>query len=203
MEGAQQVNGTRVVTGQVVAADVRGLRQISDDVKNRLGAPSAVVLAAALGWQGRSRRQPAPRGLAEGRGRGDRARGLGRARWRRGWWRDDGPGRRRQPRGHPRRPRKGARDPRPAPRRTRSKSCRHADRGRIAALDLGEVRTGVAVSDPGGVIASPLEVVPSGDLSGLPAPARGRRGTSARSSSGCRRRSAGRSASRPAEFWLH
>jgi putative Holliday junction resolvase len=26
------------------------------------------------------------------------------------------------------------------------------------------VRTGVAVSDPGGVIASPLEVIPSGDL---------------------------------------
>jgi alanyl-tRNA synthetase len=49
VEGAQQVNGTRVVTGQVVAADVRGLRQISDDVKNRLGGPSAVVLAAALG----------------------------------------------------------------------------------------------------------------------------------------------------------
>jgi alanyl-tRNA synthetase len=48
VEGAQQVNGTRVVTGQVVAADVRGLRQISDDVKNRLGGPSAVVLAAAL-----------------------------------------------------------------------------------------------------------------------------------------------------------
>src|ERR687897_137437 len=49
VEGAQQVNGTRVVTGQVVAADVRGLRQISDDIKNRLGGPSAVVLAAALG----------------------------------------------------------------------------------------------------------------------------------------------------------
>ena len=28
------------------------------------------------------------------------------------------------------------------------------------------MRTGVAVSDPGGVIASPLEVIPSGDLSG-------------------------------------
>jgi putative holliday junction resolvase len=27
------------------------------------------------------------------------------------------------------------------------------------------VRTGVAVSDPGGVIASPLDVIPSGDLS--------------------------------------
>ena len=49
VEGAQQVNGARVVTGQVVAADIRGLRQISDDVKNRLGGPSAVVLAAALG----------------------------------------------------------------------------------------------------------------------------------------------------------
>jgi alanyl-tRNA synthetase len=48
VEAAQQVNGTRVVTGQVVAADVRGLRQISDDIKNRLGGPSAVVLAAAL-----------------------------------------------------------------------------------------------------------------------------------------------------------
>ena len=30
---------------------------------------------------------------------------------------------------------------------------------------MGEVRTGVAVSDPGRVIASPLEVIPSGDLS--------------------------------------
>ena len=48
VESAERVNGTRVVTGQVVAADVRGLRQISDDVKNRLGGPSAVVLAAAL-----------------------------------------------------------------------------------------------------------------------------------------------------------
>jgi putative holliday junction resolvase len=28
------------------------------------------------------------------------------------------------------------------------------------------VRTGVAISDPEGVIASPLEVIPSGDLSG-------------------------------------
>ncbi len=37
--------------------------------------------------------------------------------------------------------------------------------GRIAALDLGEVRTGVAVSDPGAKIARPLEVVPSENLS--------------------------------------
>ena len=37
--------------------------------------------------------------------------------------------------------------------------------GRIAALDLGEVRTGVAVSDPGRVLASPLAVVPTTDLS--------------------------------------
>ena len=37
--------------------------------------------------------------------------------------------------------------------------------GRVAALDVGEVRTGVAVSDPGRVIASPLDVIPSGDLS--------------------------------------
>ena len=48
LESAERINGTRVVTGQVVAADVRGLREISDDVKNRLGGPSAVVLAAAL-----------------------------------------------------------------------------------------------------------------------------------------------------------
>ncbi len=48
VEGAEQMNGAKVVTGQVVAADVKGLRQISDDVKNRLGGPSAVVLAAAL-----------------------------------------------------------------------------------------------------------------------------------------------------------
>lgn len=37
--------------------------------------------------------------------------------------------------------------------------------GRIVALDLGEVRTGVAVSDPGATIARPLEVVPSEELS--------------------------------------
>jgi alanyl-tRNA synthetase len=48
VESAEVVNGTKVVTGQVVAADVKGLRQISDDIKNRLGRPSAVVLAAAL-----------------------------------------------------------------------------------------------------------------------------------------------------------
>lgn len=36
----------------------------------------------------------------------------------------------------------------------------------MVALDLGEVRTGVAVSDPDRVIATPLEVVPSGELSG-------------------------------------
>jgi len=48
VENAEAVDGTKVVTGQVVAADVKGLRQISDDVRNRLGGPSAVVLAAAL-----------------------------------------------------------------------------------------------------------------------------------------------------------
>ena len=48
VENAEAVNGTKVVTGQVVAADIKGLRQISDDVKNRLDGPSAVVLAAAL-----------------------------------------------------------------------------------------------------------------------------------------------------------
>jgi alanyl-tRNA synthetase len=49
VESAEHMDGTEVVTGQVVAADVKGLRQISDDVKNRLSGPSAVVLAAALG----------------------------------------------------------------------------------------------------------------------------------------------------------
>ncbi len=48
VDNAESVDGTKVVTGQVAAADVKGLRQISDDVKNRLGGPSAVVLAAAL-----------------------------------------------------------------------------------------------------------------------------------------------------------
>jgi alanyl-tRNA synthetase len=48
VESAEQVNGAEVVTGQVITADVKGLRQISDDVKNRLSGPSAVVLAAAL-----------------------------------------------------------------------------------------------------------------------------------------------------------
>jgi alanyl-tRNA synthetase len=48
VENAEAVDGTKVVTGEVVAADIKGLRQISDDVKNRLGGPSAVVLAAAL-----------------------------------------------------------------------------------------------------------------------------------------------------------
>lgn len=36
--------------------------------------------------------------------------------------------------------------------------------GRIVALDLGEVRTGVAISDTGATLARPLEVVPSGEL---------------------------------------
>ena len=48
VENAESVDGAKVVTGQVVAADVKGLRQISDDVKNRIGGPAAVVLAAAL-----------------------------------------------------------------------------------------------------------------------------------------------------------
>ena len=37
----------------------------------------------------------------------------------------------------------------------------------MAALDLGEVRTGVALSDPDRVVATPLEVVPSGELTGF------------------------------------
>ncbi len=36
--------------------------------------------------------------------------------------------------------------------------------GRVAALDLGEVRTGVAVSDPTRTIARPVAVVPSQEL---------------------------------------
>ena len=48
VENAEAVNGTKVVTGQVVASDVKGLRQISDDIKNRLDGPSVVVLAATL-----------------------------------------------------------------------------------------------------------------------------------------------------------
>jgi putative holliday junction resolvase len=42
--------------------------------------------------------------------------------------------------------------------------------GRVLALDVGEVRTGVAVSDPGATIARPLEIVPSGELEGFLAP---------------------------------
>ncbi|CAN5227022.1 alanine--tRNA ligase [soil metagenome] len=49
VDGALNVDGARVVAGQVTAADVKGLRQISDDVKNRIGGPSAVVLAADIG----------------------------------------------------------------------------------------------------------------------------------------------------------
>jgi len=49
VEGAEQMNGAKVVLGQVrQAGDVKGLRRISDDVKNRLGGPAAVVLAASL-----------------------------------------------------------------------------------------------------------------------------------------------------------
>lgn len=36
--------------------------------------------------------------------------------------------------------------------------------GKIAALDLGEVRTGVAVSDPSRTIARPVEVIAAADL---------------------------------------
>jgi alanyl-tRNA synthetase len=49
VDGALAVDGARIVTGKVTATDVKGLRQISDDVKNRLGGPSAVVLAAEVG----------------------------------------------------------------------------------------------------------------------------------------------------------
>lgn len=48
IERAQTVDGAKIVTGQVDASDVAGLRRISDDVKNRVGGPVAVVLAAAL-----------------------------------------------------------------------------------------------------------------------------------------------------------
>jgi putative Holliday junction resolvase len=34
-------------------------------------------------------------------------------------------------------------------------------------LDLGDVRTGIAVSDPEGLIARPLNAVPSADLTGV------------------------------------
>ena len=37
---------------------------------------------------------------------------------------------------------------------------------RVAALDLGEARTGVALSDPTRSLASPLEVVASGEIDG-------------------------------------
>jgi len=36
--------------------------------------------------------------------------------------------------------------------------------GRIVALDLGEAWTGVAISDPGAIIASPVKTVPAVDL---------------------------------------
>jgi putative holliday junction resolvase len=36
--------------------------------------------------------------------------------------------------------------------------------GRVAALDLGEAYTGVALSDPGSTLANPLEVVPADRL---------------------------------------
>lgn len=49
VESAEAVNGAKVVTGQVAVTDVKALRQISDDIKNRLGGPSAVVLAADVG----------------------------------------------------------------------------------------------------------------------------------------------------------
>lgn len=39
--------------------------------------------------------------------------------------------------------------------------------GRIVALDIGEVRTGVAVSDATRTISRPLEVVPTGELEGF------------------------------------
>ncbi|MGH3086339.1 MAG: alanine--tRNA ligase [Rubrobacteraceae bacterium] len=48
VESAESVDGVKVAAGEVVASDVKGLRQISDDVKNRLGSPAAVILAADL-----------------------------------------------------------------------------------------------------------------------------------------------------------
>lgn len=48
VENAEAIDGTKVVTGRVAAADVKDLRQLSDDVRNRIGGPAAVVLAADL-----------------------------------------------------------------------------------------------------------------------------------------------------------
>lgn len=39
--------------------------------------------------------------------------------------------------------------------------------GRIVALDLGEVRTGVAISDPTRSVATPMEILSSPDLHGF------------------------------------
>lgn len=39
-----------------------------------------------------------------------------------------------------------------------------ASTGKVAALDLGEVRTGVAISDAGRTLARPVKIVPSGEI---------------------------------------
>ncbi|TCJ16689.1 alanine--tRNA ligase [Rubrobacter taiwanensis] len=48
VQNAETVDGARIVVGKVVAPDVKALRQLTDDVKNRVGGPAAAVLAAEL-----------------------------------------------------------------------------------------------------------------------------------------------------------
>lgn len=48
VQNAKAVDGVKIVDGQVTASDIAGLRQLTDDVKNRIGEPAAVVLAAEL-----------------------------------------------------------------------------------------------------------------------------------------------------------
>ena len=43
---------------------------------------------------------------------------------------------------------------------------------RVLALDIGEKRVGVAVSDPAGAVASPVAVLPAAEVEGMAAPFR-------------------------------
>ncbi len=153
-DSAQDVFGVRVVTrnaGDGIGAD--DLRALALDVRGRHGRGSPGRRGPRRRGQGApgGRRRHERRGAPLG-GPGQRPRprgGRSHGRWRRGQ------GRRRPGRRHRRGT--GRRSPRPAAaRRRRSGHPRLVRTGVRLGVDVGSVRVGVAASDPGGLLATPV-----------------------------------------------
>ena len=150
--GAVALDGAHLVATVVDGVSGQELLDLADRLKARLG-DAAVVLGSGLRRQGRSRRLGrASARRARRQGGGDRAhRRAGGRRW---WRRPRHGGARRRSRC------RQAAARRSTPRARRSKARSPVEAGvRVLALDYGSARCGVAVSDPTGVLATPLEAV--------------------------------------------